>query len=83
MIDDMFEEESDDIESRYGYRPDGVVWLLASHIAVQYVRMLTAKKLGKDTEVMERMIESKSKLISRNIEQQFTTERSKRYGTGN
>jgi hypothetical protein len=68
MIDEKLAEEySTSIKDQYGYKPGEFVWFLASEIANQYVRLAVAKKLGKDTENIERMIESKYQLICRNV----------------
>ncbi len=83
MSSELFVEYGDRIKEQYGYEPSDLEWFLASEIANQYMRMAVAKKLGKDTEVMKRMIESKFSLICRNVENSFITERTAKYGTGN
>lgn len=71
------------LKENYGYEPSDLVWFLATEIAHQHVRLAVAKKLGKDTTIIENMIRNKFTLIQRNVESEFRQERVKRYGTGN
>ena len=83
MDEELKQEYNDEIEDQFGYRPSDLIWLLATHIAVQHIRMSIAKKLGKDTEGMERSIQHRMKMINTNVELDFRSERDKKYGTGN
>ena len=83
MSSESFDEMGDQIKEQYGYKPSGLIWFLAGKIAYQYVRMAVAAKLGKETATMENMINHHYTLIRRNIENDFVSERARKYGTRN
>lgn len=83
MNEESKQEYNDSFEEQFGYRPSDLVWFLATRIAYFSIKKGILQKLGKDIIPVDNRIDHEYRMMLRNIENDFVSERAKRYGSRN